>query len=89
MGDVGDDMRAWRDHKKAKKEAYAKNAYAMVKRVELRGHDIEWFSNDHCRVDGWIDWWPTTGTWMPKGTKRKYKGSEGLLKALKERIVNQ
>jgi hypothetical protein len=88
MSDLDDDFRAWREYKKSRKEAYAKNADAAIKRVQLRGHQIVEISDGHFRCDDWIDWWPRTGTFMILGTKRKGRGTDALLKALNDKVFN-
>lgn len=65
MGDTGDDYRAWNEDKKAKKRSNKEFSTGMLreKGIEFTSHN----GGSHLKI-GDIDFWPSTGTIMRRGT---------------------
>lgn len=79
MGDVGDDYRAWDEHKKAKKAANHVNSIDILKK---EGVEFKQLNPDHYRV-GPYDYWPSTGLFIHLKTKKRGRGVFNLIGKVK------
>lgn len=79
MSDVGEDYRAW---DMRKKEVKAKNRAESIER--LNTSMIQFYSKNNGEhlilngVEGVIDFWPSTGRWVDRKTKRNGYDARGL-----------
>lgn len=83
MGDVGDYWREHREYVREKKAKDRKRIPEFLAALRKAGHVLEQFSDDHYRVDGIFDYWPSTGTWREVNGKRRGHGVYRLIKELK------
>ena len=88
MGDVGD---FWRDVNEHRKEQKAKRAPAEAKRAakewaELvkQGHDVDELNphGPHLRINGRVNYWPSSQTWTVNNSKMRGVGFRSLIKYL-------
>ena len=80
MGDMGDTFREW---DKAKKEKKAGNLIYSTNLLKDKGIDFESKNGGvHLVVTGCkgiYDFWPSTGKWKKRGTKKYKRGVHKLL----------
>lgn len=81
MGDVGETFRAFKEIRKAElkeqKEARHKEAMELLVKNEVQFNTVGPF---YLLVEGRIDYWPTTGRFIDRKTKRKAFGVRELLR---------
>ncbi len=85
MGDMGDDFRAWRDHKreqKARFRAGIPDALAMLDRAQIPYRCLG--GGEHYRVAAQFNWWPSTGRWRSMDGRRTGFKVGALIRAVKE-----
>ncbi|MDC7784826.1 hypothetical protein PQJ75_00975 [Rhodoplanes sp. TEM] len=64
MGDMGDDFRAWREHKRQRAAEFRARIPAALKTLAEAGIRVRCLDHgEHYRVDERFDWWPSTGRW--------------------------
>jgi len=82
MSDVGEDFKAWHEHKKAKKH---RNQLSSTELLIEFGIKFESFnSGNHLYVAERFDFWPSTGKWIERKTQRHGRGYRKLINALGE-----
>lgn len=80
MGDMGDDFRAWREHKQKKRASNREDSAQL-----LKGAGISFDTNNggvHLIVvaqTAIVDFWPGTGLWIPRTTKKRSYGVRNLI----------
>jgi hypothetical protein len=84
MGDMGELYNALRAEDQERRAANAALAPALIAELEGLGHRVVTLSENgpHLRVDGRIDFWPSTGRWIVTGKGRGGRGKTTLLAAL-------
>lgn len=77
MGDMGEIYKAMNELNKAKKIISYNNAL-----LELLKFDIEYekLSEYHLLVEGYVDFWPSTGKFIDRKTQKKGVGVQSLFK---------
>jgi predicted Ser/Thr protein kinase len=82
MSELGDTFKALHEYKKEKK---ANNIDGSLSLLESMGveHKVLSYNNHHTLVVGRIDFWPSTGKWIDRKTKRYGRGIRKLLNYLK------
>ena len=78
MSDIGD---MWREHKHARQEKRASNRQASVKILQDAGIDFIAHSDSHLLVNDY-DFWPGTGLFIHRKTKKRGRGVRNLIKLL-------
>jgi hypothetical protein len=78
MSDLGDTFKAWREEKQEKR---ASNLASSLELLKARGHQFTVLSEHHFRI-GDFDFWPSTGKYLNRTTKRFGRGVLGLLAKL-------
>ena len=81
MGDMGDDFRAWGDHKTKKRKANKAYSTNLLKEHGIRF--VSYNNGVHLFVEGEIDFYPSTGKWIIRGTNVYKSGVYNLLKRYK------
>lgn len=74
----------WRASKpRTDRECKDKRREINMKVLNSSGVSYKFLSNDHIRIDGKIDFWPTTGKWQDlKEKKSHHGGTESIYQAL-------
>lgn len=75
MSDLGETFKAWREEKQKKR---ADNLVSSIKLMKNRGHEVEQLNEYHFRI-GDFDFWPSTGKYFNRKTKRFGRGVLNLL----------
>lgn len=78
MSELGDTFREWREYKKKKK---AKNLEFAPDILHENGIRFKALTMEHYRI-GEYDFWPTTGLYIHRKTKKRGRGVFNLIKAL-------
>lgn len=80
MSELGDDFRAWREHRRKKKAKNLEFAPDI-----FREHDVKFrmLSDDHFRV-GEFDFWPSTGLFIRRKNKERGRGIYNLIKIIQK-----
>lgn len=78
MSELGDDFKAWREDKRDKKENNYNRALDLLAE---HGIKFERLSESHLRI-GEIDYWPSTGLFINRKTKKRGRGIINLIKAV-------
>ena len=91
MSDMGDTFRAMKEHKVEKR---ASNTIQGKKALIQHGIIFkECNGGAHIVIDeyntGIIDYWPSTGLWIPRNTKLKKRGIFALLKYIGKGVINE
>lgn len=85
MGDMGD---FWGDTKEARKEESRKrkdrNHAHAIDQLAKNGVSSKSKDGVHYVVDSRFDYWPSTGLFINRKTKKRGRGIKNLLRALKE-----
>jgi hypothetical protein len=77
MSDLGDDMRAFRAYAQAKRRSNTESSTSII---EGSGIPFESKNNGaHLIVAGRWDYWPSTGLFIDRETKKKGRGVFNLL----------
>lgn len=79
MGDMAEVFNEWKEHKKAKKNSNLANAIAIFTRegIKFKEHTC------HHWAIGDFDYWPSTGLFMNRKTKKRGRGIYKLLSIIK------
>lgn len=80
MGDMGDTFRAMREDSKERKASNYKQSLALLK---AHGHQVVQLSDTHFRI-GRFDFWPSTGKYLNRETKRYSRGVFNLIACLEK-----
>jgi len=84
MGDVGDDMNAWKEQKKERKAINRESSAQWLKDRDIFFEPKN--GGAHLIVEGkecYIDFWPGTGKWISR-CGRKGFGVSGLVRFINE-----
>lgn len=89
MGDMGDYWRDVKAHKKERAEHYKANAENAIAQVAKVAKTMQNYNkqNNQWLIDGRVDWWPTSGTWIDRPTKIRGRGYYSLNRFLKEHQI--
>lgn len=87
MGDMGDYWREHRQHQREQKERRRASVTKVIACAEAAGLILKRFSDEHIRVNGAFDWWPSTGLWKEINGKRRGYGVKKLISVAKERAA--
>jgi hypothetical protein len=70
-----------KEYQQRRKEERYNNANNYIATLDAKGvqYEICNFTTKHTLVVGYIDFWPTTGTWRNRRTKQYGKGIQSLL----------
>lgn len=81
MSELGDDFREYRAMRKEKKE---RNVAQSVELLDQNGipYIMHQGNNKHLLVAGRLNYWPSTGLWIDRITKRKGRGVVNLMRFL-------
>jgi hypothetical protein len=85
MSDYGDMCREMRQHRREAKERLASNSGWAMELLQKSEFDYSIISHGHLRVEGEVDYWPSTGTWFVLETKERGHGIKQLLKKLRSK----
>ncbi len=81
MGDMGDDFRAWTEYKKAKRRSNTEYSTKLLQGIGVKFESKNLGS--HLIIEGkecLIDFWPSTGKFIPRDGTKKGRGVNNLLK---------
>jgi hypothetical protein len=78
VSELGETFREWKKYKQAKK---ADNFLSSIELLKKNGIQFTQLSSTHLRI-GDYDFWPSTGKWIHRPTKRHSRGVFRLLKGL-------
>jgi hypothetical protein len=86
MGDIGDQWKAIKAdqaiHRENQRVATQQRLPVWIARLQDAGLTVHRFSEEHMRIGGVIDWWPSTGTWMECQQRQlRGKGFESMFRA--------
>lgn len=86
MSDMGDDFKMLKDHSKEKRKANLEWSTVKVEEF-LKKNDINYeIKNDgqHFIIDNEWDYWPSGGLFINRKTKKKSRGMNNLIAAIKK-----
>lgn len=81
MGDMGEVFNAMREAGKKKRARNRENSAALLEEAGIKFESKN--LGAHLIVEGRYDFWPGTGLWIKRGTKRKRRGVHKLIEQIK------
>lgn len=86
MSELGDTFKAWREVKRTKKLS---NRELSLHHLQKNGFDIQEFETSHYLVEQNFDFWPSTGKYLDRTTKRFGRGVFNLVRDIKQRRIKE
>lgn len=82
MSEIGEAFEGWREMKQQKR---ASNREHSTRLLTVAGINIEAISNDGAHIivnhrGHMVDFWPGTGLWIDRASKRKSRGVHNLIR---------
>lgn len=82
MGDMGDTFNNWTNIKKLQK---GESLLFNTKKLKESNLSVEFKNRGyHAVVEGTVDFWPSTSTWICRKTKKKHFGFDNMVKHLEK-----